>query len=69
MQETCLLVQVTALRAASLYFHENVSLMTNAFLFDSHGNSRLDNDVSGHSPKYLHSSRRLIMQHFLHGSR
>ena len=54
MQETCLLIQATVLRAASLYFHRGLRkcfAKDYARLFDSPVNSRLDNDVSSRSPK------------------
>ena len=52
VQETCLLIQSTVLRAASLYFHRGLRkcfAKDYARLFDS----RIDNDVSGHSPTYI----------------
>ena len=56
VQETCLLIQNTVLRAASLYFHRGLrKCFANDYarLFDSPVHSRLDNDVSGHSPTYI----------------
>jgi len=56
VQETCLLIQSTVLRAASLYFHRGLrKCFANdyAHLFDSPVCSRLDNNVSGHSPTHI----------------
>ena len=56
MQETCLLIQNTVLRAASVYLNRGLrKYFANdyAHLFDSPVHSRLDNDVSGHSPTYI----------------
>ena len=56
VQETCLLIQSTVLRAASLYFHRGLrQCFANDYarLFDSPVCSRLDNDVSGHSPIHI----------------
>ena len=56
VQETCLLIQSTVLRAASLYFHRGLrKCFANDYarLFDSSVCSRLDNDVSGHSPTHI----------------
>ena len=56
VQETCLLIQSTVLRAASLYFHRGLrKCFANdyALLFDSPVCSRLDNNVSGHSPTHI----------------
>ena len=67
MQETCLLIQSTVLRAASLYFHGGLrKCFANDYelLFDSPVSRRLDNTVLGHSPP-PHSSRRLMV----HGAR
>ena len=53
VQETCLLIQNTVLRAASLYFHRGLrKCFANDYarLFDSPVYTRLDNDVSGHIP-------------------
>ena len=53
MQETCLLIQSTVLRAASLYFHRGLRrCFTDDYelLFDSPVSRRLDNTVLGHSP-------------------
>ncbi len=57
MQETCLLIQSTVLRAASLYFHRGLrKCFANDYarLFHSPVCSRLDNDVSGviHLPTF-----------------
>ena len=67
VQETCLLIQSTVLRAASLYFHRGLHrCFTDDYelLFDSPVSRRLDNTVLGHSPP-PHSSRRLMV----HGAR
>ncbi len=56
VQETCLLIQHTVLRAASLYFHRGLrQCFANGYarLFDSPVISRLDNAVSGRSPTYI----------------
>ena len=56
VQETCLLIQNTVLRAASLYFHRGLrKCFANDYarLFDGPVCSRLDNDVSGHSPTHI----------------
>ena len=56
VQETCLLIQSTVLRAASLYFHRGLrKCFANDYarLFDSPVCSRLENDVSGHSPTHI----------------
>ena len=53
MQETCLLIQSTVLRAASLYFHRGLRKCfadDYELLFDSPVSRRLDNTVLGHSP-------------------
>ena len=50
------LIQSTVLRAASHYFHRGLrKCFANDYarLFDSPVCSRLDNDVSGHSPTYI----------------
>ena len=56
VQETCLLIQNTVLRAASHYFHRGLrKCFANDYvrLFDSPVCSRLDNDMSGHSPTHI----------------
>ena len=56
VQETCLLIQNTVLRAASLYFQRGLrKFFANDYarLFDSPVHSRPLNDVSGHSPTYI----------------
>ena len=59
VQETCLLIQNTVLRAASLYFHRGLrKCFANDYMrfFDSPVHSRLDNDVSGRSPTNIQNS-------------
>ena len=59
--------QATRFCMASFYFHRGLGtcfVNDYALLFNSPVNSGIDNDVPGHS--YLHSSCRLMMQHFLH---
>ena len=56
VQETCLLIQSTVLRAASLYFHRGLRrCFTDDYelLFDSPVSRRLDNTVLGHSPPHI----------------
>ena len=56
VQETCLLIQSTVLRAASLYFHRGLrKCFTDDYelLFDSPVSRRLDNTVLGHSPPHI----------------
>ena len=56
VQETCLLIQSTVLRAASLYFHRGLRKCfadDYELLFDSPVSRRLDNTVLGHSPPHI----------------
>ena len=56
VHETCLLIQSTVLRAASLYFHRGLrKCFTDDYelLFDSPVSRRLDNTVLGHSPPHI----------------
>ena len=56
VQETCLLIQSTVLRAASHYFHRGLrKCFANDYarLFDSPVCSRLNNDALGHSPTHI----------------
>ena len=55
-QETCLFIQATLLRSASLFFHRGLQKCFPGdydHLFDSPVTNRVDNNMSGRSPTYI----------------